>query len=76
MVRVTLPVVSYANLITKVLQDAGAGDMPNIMLLDNPNVSQAIWTAIQVAITGTWSVNSALRTAQGTISGVQQVSGG
>jgi multiple sugar transport system substrate-binding protein len=41
-----------------------------------PKVSQAIWTAIQAAITGTSSVGSALQTAQGTISGVQQVSGG
>jgi hypothetical protein len=41
-----------------------------------PKVSQAIWTAIQSAITGTSSVGSALQTAQGTISGVQQVSGG
>jgi hypothetical protein len=39
-------------------------------------VSQAIWTAIQASITGTSSVSSALQTAQGTISGVQQVSGG
>jgi multiple sugar transport system substrate-binding protein len=35
-----------------------------------PKVSQAIWTAIQAAITGTASVNSALQTAQGTISGI------
>ena len=41
-----------------------------------PKVSQAIWTAIQAAITGTSSVSSALQTAQGTISGVQMVSGG
>jgi multiple sugar transport system substrate-binding protein len=40
-----------------------------------PKVSQAIWTAIQSAITGTASVSSALQTAQGTISGVQQASG-
>jgi multiple sugar transport system substrate-binding protein len=40
-----------------------------------PKVSQAIWTAIQAAITGTASVNSALQTAQGTISGIQKVSG-
>ena len=37
-----------------------------------PKVSQAIWTAIQSAITGTASVSSALQTAQGTVSGVQQ----
>jgi multiple sugar transport system substrate-binding protein len=41
-----------------------------------PKVSQAIWTAIQASITGTSSVSSALQTAQGTISGAQQVSGG
>ena len=36
--------VSYANLITKVLQDASAGDMPNLVLLDNPNVPQVAAT--------------------------------
>lgn len=40
-----------------------------------PKVSEAIWTAIQAAITGTASVNSALQTAQGTISGISKVSG-
>jgi multiple sugar transport system substrate-binding protein len=40
-----------------------------------PKVSQAIWTAIQAAITGTASVSSALQTAQGTISGISKVSG-
>ncbi|HEY1699139.1 MAG TPA: extracellular solute-binding protein [Trebonia sp.] len=40
-----------------------------------PKVSQAIWTAIQSAITGTSSVSSALQTAQGTISGIPKVSG-
>ncbi|MBO0803740.1 MAG: extracellular solute-binding protein [Nocardiopsaceae bacterium] len=40
-----------------------------------PKVSQAIWTAIQSAITGTSSVPAALRTAQGTISSVPKVSG-
>jgi multiple sugar transport system substrate-binding protein len=40
-----------------------------------PKVSQAIWTAIQSAITGTASVSSALQTAQGSISGVSKVSG-
>lgn len=38
-----------------------------------PKVSQAIWTAIQAAITGTASVNSALQTAQSTISGIPKV---
>jgi Pyridoxamine 5'-phosphate oxidase len=41
-----------------------------------PKVSQAIWTAIQAAITGTASVSSALQTAQGTISSIQHVNGG
>jgi multiple sugar transport system substrate-binding protein len=40
-----------------------------------PKVSEAIWTAIQSAITGTASVGSALSTAQGSVSGVQKVSG-
>jgi len=40
-----------------------------------PKVSQAIWTAIQAAITGTASVSSALQTAQGTISSIPKVSG-
>jgi multiple sugar transport system substrate-binding protein len=40
-----------------------------------PKVSQAIWTAIQAAITGTASVSSALQTAQGTVSSVPKVSG-
>ncbi|HEX8009118.1 MAG TPA: extracellular solute-binding protein [Trebonia sp.] len=39
-----------------------------------PKVSQAVWTAIQAAITGTASVGSALQTAQGTISGVPSAS--
>ena len=39
-----------------------------------PKVSQAIWTAIQSAITGTSSVSSALTQAQSTISGVPKVS--
>jgi multiple sugar transport system substrate-binding protein len=41
-----------------------------------PKVSQAIWTAIQSAITGTASPASALNTAQTTISSVPQVKGG
>jgi multiple sugar transport system substrate-binding protein len=40
-----------------------------------PKVSEAIWTAIQSAITGTASTSSALQAAQGTVAGVQQVSG-
>jgi Bacterial extracellular solute-binding protein len=167
-VTVKRTVVPYANLITKIPQDASAGDMPNLLLIDNPNVpevaatgqlvplnnlpgfttsgytsgaisectyqgkpgtgghgarhvpdvlpaeqagghpavpqgrtavpgvragdrelpartieyganypkvSQAIWTAIQAAITGTASESSALQTAQGTVSGVAKTSG-
>jgi multiple sugar transport system substrate-binding protein len=40
-----------------------------------PKVSQAIWTAIQAAITGTASPSSALSQAQSTISSVPKVSG-
>ena len=40
-----------------------------------PKVSQAIWTAIQAAITGTASPGSALQTAQVTISGIPKLSG-
>jgi hypothetical protein len=38
--------------------------------------TQALWTAIQSAITGTSSVSSALTQAQSTISSVPQVKGG
>jgi multiple sugar transport system substrate-binding protein len=38
-----------------------------------PKVSQAIWTAIQSAITGTSSVSSALAQAQSTVSTIQKV---
>jgi len=41
-----------------------------------PKVSQAIWTAIQAAITGTATPSSALNTAQSTISAIPQVKGG
>ena len=41
-----------------------------------PKVSQALWTAIQAAITGTSSVSSALTQAQSTISSIPQVKGG
>jgi multiple sugar transport system substrate-binding protein len=43
--------------------------------INYPKVSQAIWTAIQAAITGTGSVSSALQTAQGTVSSIPKVSG-
>jgi multiple sugar transport system substrate-binding protein len=40
-----------------------------------PKVSQAVWTAIQAAITGTASPSSALSQAQSTISSIPQVKG-
>jgi multiple sugar transport system substrate-binding protein len=51
-VTVQRTAVSYANLITKVLQDASAGDMPNIMILDNPNVPQVAATGQLRALNG------------------------
>jgi multiple sugar transport system substrate-binding protein len=39
-VTVKREVVPFANLITKVLQEASAGDLPNVVMLDNPNVPQ------------------------------------
>jgi multiple sugar transport system substrate-binding protein len=41
-----------------------------------PKVSQAIWTAIQAAITGTASQAAAVSQAQSTVSTVPQVTGG
>jgi len=43
-VTVKRTAVAFADLITKVLQDASAGDMPNLMMLDNPNVAQVAAT--------------------------------
>jgi len=43
-VTVKRDVVPFANLITKVLQDASAHNMPNIIMLDNPNVPQVAAT--------------------------------
>ncbi len=43
-ITVKIEHVPYANLITKVLQDASAGDMPNIVMLDNPSVPQVAAT--------------------------------
>jgi len=43
-VTVKREVVPYANLITKVLQEASAGDMPNIVLVDNPDVPEVAAT--------------------------------
>jgi len=42
--------VPYANLITKILQDASAGDMPNLMLIDNPNVPEVAATGQLVGL--------------------------
>jgi len=44
--------VPYADLITKILQDASAGDMPNIMLIDNPDVPEVAATGQIVPING------------------------
>ena len=41
-----------------------------------PKVSQAIWTAIQAAITGTMTPSAALQQAQATISSIPKVGGG
>ena len=43
-VTVKREVVPFANLITKVLQEASAGDLPNIVMLDDPNVPQVAAT--------------------------------
>ena len=43
-ITVKREVVPYANLITKVLQEATAGDLPNIVMLDNPNVPEVAAT--------------------------------
>ncbi|HEY4465223.1 MAG TPA: extracellular solute-binding protein [Streptosporangiaceae bacterium] len=43
-VTVKREVVPYADLITKVLQEASAGDLPNIVMLDNPNVPEVAAT--------------------------------
>ncbi len=43
-VTIKREVVPYANLITKVLQEASAGDLPNIVMLDNPNVPEVAAT--------------------------------
>lgn len=43
-VTVKREAVPFANLITKVLQDASAQNMPNIVMLDNPNVPEVAAT--------------------------------
>jgi multiple sugar transport system substrate-binding protein len=43
-VTIKREVVPYADLITKVLQEASAGDLPNIVMLDNPNVPEVAAT--------------------------------
>jgi multiple sugar transport system substrate-binding protein len=42
--------VPYANLITKILQDASAGDMPNLLIIDNPDVPEVAATGQLVAL--------------------------
>ena len=51
-VTVKREVVPYANLITKVLQEASAGDLPNIVMLDNPNVPEVAATGQLKALNG------------------------
>jgi multiple sugar transport system substrate-binding protein len=51
-VTVKREVVPFANLITKVLQEASAGDLPNIVMLDNPNVPQVAATGQLVPLNG------------------------
>lgn len=51
-VTVKRSVVPYANLITKILQDASAGDMPNLLLIDNPNVPEVAATGQLVPLDG------------------------
>jgi multiple sugar transport system substrate-binding protein len=67
--------VPYANLITKILQDASAGDMPNLMIIDNPNVPEVAATGQLVAFNGlpgfTTSGYTAGATAECTYQGKQ-----
>src|SRR5262249_4562176 len=51
-VTVKRQVVPYANLITNVLQGASAGDLPNIVMLDNPNVPQVAATGQLIPLNG------------------------
>jgi multiple sugar transport system substrate-binding protein len=51
-VTVKRTAVPYANLITKILQDASAGDMPNLLLIDNPDVPEVAATGQLVALNG------------------------
>jgi multiple sugar transport system substrate-binding protein len=51
-VTVKRSVVPYADLITKILQDASAGDMPNLLLIDNPDVPEVAATGQLVALNG------------------------
>jgi multiple sugar transport system substrate-binding protein len=43
-VTINREVVPYANLVPKVLQEASVGDLPNIVMLDNPNVPEVAAT--------------------------------
>ncbi len=51
-VTVKREVVPFANLITKVLQEASAGDLPNIVMLDDPNVPQVAATGQLLPLKG------------------------
>jgi multiple sugar transport system substrate-binding protein len=51
-VTVKREVVPYQNLITKVLQEASAGDLPNIAMIDNPNVPEVAATGQLRAFNG------------------------
>ena len=51
-VTVKREVVPFANLITKVLQEASAGDLPNVVMLDDPNVPQVAATGQLLPLNG------------------------
>src|ERR1700744_303264 len=51
-VTIKREVVPFANLITKVLQEASAGDLPNIVMLDDPNVPQVAATGQLLPLKG------------------------
>jgi multiple sugar transport system substrate-binding protein len=51
-VTIKRQVVPYADLITKVLQEASAGDLPNIVMLDNPNVPEVAATGQLLPLNG------------------------
>jgi multiple sugar transport system substrate-binding protein len=51
-VTIQRQVVPYANLIPKVLQEASAGDLPNIVMIDNPDVPEVAATGQLRALNG------------------------